>query len=348
MGFFHIHTIMQVKTFRTSKDSSSSIYTGCSSNIYKEIVGNGKHVIISSENIIKNYPALFANNDHIIISDSEDNKTLQTIEEIISQLIKFGVDRNSYIIGIGGGIICDITGFVANIYMRGTKFGLIPTTLLSQIDAAIGGKNGVNFNGLKNFIGSFASPDFIIIDSSFIRTLPEIQYKSGLGEAIKYALIGNNEIMNMLSCNAKEILLRDHTVVSNLVDKSIDSKISIAEKDPEDKGIRHILNFGHTIGHSIEIIDGIPHGLAVIKGINAATDVSTRLGLLDDNNAARIKNLLVEYGYDIAYSINDEHIKALSNDKKKGGNSIKMVLLQDIGNPIIKEMTIPSIIDLIR
>lgn len=339
---------MQTKDFITTKKSLSTIFVDGNYKFYNDLISNHKHVIISSENIFNKYPEIFVNKDYILVKDNEENKNLNTIEEIISQLIQFGADRNTYIIGIGGGVVCDMTGFVANIYMRGTKFGLIPTTLLSQIDAAIGGKNGVNFNGLKNFIGSFANPDFIIIDNIFISTLPEIQYKSGLGEAIKYALIGNSNILNLLQYNTLKILQREPHTVAELVKESIETKINYAGKDPEDTGIRHILNFGHTIGHSIEIIDDIPHGLAVVKGINAAVDISTKIGLLEKQKAIAIKSILKKYDYDISYSLNEEHLRILSNDKKKGGNSIKMVLLEDIGKPILKDFQISSIGDLIR
>ncbi|MBR6067543.1 MAG: 3-dehydroquinate synthase [Bacteroidales bacterium] len=334
--------------YSTEKHSKTSIFFSIDDNPVSEILHERKTAIISSRNIVDTYPSIFKGKKLIVIDDTEPHKNLATIEKIIAELLELGIDRNSYIIGIGGGIVCDITGFVSHIYMRGVRFGLVPTTLLAMTDASIGGKNGVNFNENKNFIGSFDNPDFIIADSKFLHTLPEKQYLSGLGEIIKYALIGNSNILNILETNPDKILNRNSETIQKLVSESVLTKIKIVEEDPDDKSIRHILNFGHTIGHSIELLEDIPHGLAVVKGMNAATDISVKLGILATDKAQKIKQLLTSFGYDISYKLGENHIRLLSNDKKKEDSNIRFVLLEDIGKPQIRKMPVQQIIDLAR
>ncbi len=339
---------MRTINYNTKKKSCTAIYSDCSFKFYKDLLSGKNHVIISSINIAKLYPEIFTNEKHILIDDNESNKKLGTVEEIISQLLKIGADRSWYLVGIGGGIVCDITGFVANIYMRGIKFGLIPTTLLSQTDAAIGGKNGVNLNEHKNIIGSFNNPEFIIADSESLKTLPEIQYKSGLGEIIKYALIGNNKILELLENHSEEIINKENDIVNKLISESAKTKIEIIENDPEDLGYRHILNFGHTIAHCIEISENLPHGIAVAKGINAATNISVKRKLLTAEKANRIKGLLEKYGFDISYELTDKQISILANDKKRENSFIKFVLLEDIGKPVIQKIPIEEISALLK
>jgi 3-dehydroquinate synthase len=346
MGFFY--TIMKEKTYCTERKSTTSIYFSSDKNFFQELVDDRRTAIISSENILKSYPEIFQGENTIIINDDESHKNLATVNEIVSKLLQLGIDRHSYIIGIGGGIVCDITGFVSHIYMRGIRFGLVPTTLLAMSDAAIGGKNGVNFGDNKNMIGSFDNPDFIIADSSFAQTLPQEQYMSGLGEIIKYALIGNEKILNLLQDNQEMILNRDCETIGNLVEESILTKIEIVEKDPLDTSIRHILNFGHTIGHSIEIMENLPHGIAVVKGMNAATDISVKLGILTTDKAQQIKQLQTSFGYDISYSLSEKHIELLCHDKKKEDSQIRFVLLEDIGKPIIRKMPVQQIVELTK
>lgn len=339
---------MQHLEYSTEKKSKTSIFFSIDNSPLSEITATRNTAIISSRSLVDAYPSLFKGKKLIVIDDTEPHKNLATIEKIIAELLELGIDRNSYIIGIGGGIVCDITGFVSHIYMRGVRFGLVPTTLLAMTDASIGGKNGVNFSENKNFIGSFDNPDFIIADSKFLHTLPEKQYLSGLGEIIKYALIGNSNILNILETNPDKILNRNSETIQKLVSESVLTKIKIVEKDPDDKSIRHILNFGHTIGHSIELLEDIPHGLAVVKGMNAATDISVKLGILATDKAQQIKQLLTSFGYDISYKLGENHIRLLSNDKKKEDSNIRFVLLEDIGKPQIRKMPVQQIIDLAR
>ena len=334
---------MHTLEYSTEKKSTTSIFVSHDKQYFRELACGRKFVVISSENILKSYPEIFQDINLITIDDIESHKNLATIEDIIGKLAGFGVDRSFILIGIGGGIVCDITGFVAHIYMRGIRFGLVPTTLLALTDAAIGGKNGVNFGCNKNMIGSFDNPDFIVADSNFVQTLSEEQYMSGLGEVIKYALIGNGEILRILTDDKDKVLARDGATMQKVIGDAIRTKIEIVKQDPDDKGIRQILNFGHTIGHSIEITEGIPHGIAVVKGINAAIDISFKAGILPEKEVQFIKQLLIDFGYDISYHLGKKQFEALANDKKKENSHIRFVLLEGIGKPIIKNLTIDEI-----
>ncbi|MBO7571460.1 MAG: 3-dehydroquinate synthase [Bacteroidales bacterium] len=342
MGFFY-YIAMQEITYSTNKKSTTSIHFTYDKRFFMELAGDRRTAIITSGNITKSYPEIFEGQNVIVIDDKEYHKNLATIEEIASKLLLLGFDRHSFIIGIGGGIVCDIAGFVSHIYMRGLRFGLIPTTLLAMSDAAIGGKNGVNFGENKNMLGCFDNPDFIIADSSFVQTLPKEQYLSGLGEIIKYALIGNENILNILQNEREKILNRDNETVNRLVKESILTKVQIVENDPNDTSTRHILNFGHTIGHSIELTEKLPHGMAVVKGMNAAVDLSERLGLLAHDKAMEAKKLLTDFGYDIMYNLSETHFNILCHDKKKEDSQIRFVLLEDIGKPVIKKLPIEQI-----
>lgn len=338
---------MQKLEYYTASNSATSIFINTGPHYYRELVKDKKIAVISSKNILNAYPDILSGENVILIDDVESKKNLAGIEYIIGKLLDLGIDRNSYIIGIGGGIVCDMAGFAAHIYMRGVRFGLVPTTLLAMADAAVGGKNGVNFHQNKNMVGSFDNPDFIVADSNFVQTTTHEQYMSGLGEIIKYALIGNDKIMASITKNKSKVLDRDRQTLANLIEEAINTKVDIVKKDPDDKGIRHILNFGHTIGHCMEITEDIPHGIAVVKGINAAVDISQKKGLLASNNAEQIKLLLSDFGYDISYHLGEKQIGILANDKKKEDSYIRMVLLEDIGRPIMEKLTANQIAELL-
>ncbi|MCF0206840.1 MAG: 3-dehydroquinate synthase, partial [Bacteroidales bacterium] len=334
---------MEQITYNATSDIRTNIFCNTEYSYYKELTKDHNQIIISCKTIFKKYPEIFKGTKYVIINDIEAAKSLKTVEHIVKKLIELKADRNTYLIGIGGGIVCDLTGFVAKIFMRGAKLGLIPTTLLAMVDAAIGGKNGVNFNKTKNFIGTFHNPEFVIIDPKFLKTLNKTQFASGLGEIIKYTLVDNAEIYNILINERKKIMDRDLDLMSEIITKAIQTKVKFIEEDPKDTSVRHILNFGHTIGHSIEVVEKIPHGMAVVKGINAIIDISTKTKILDNEKALSMKKLLTDYGYNINYTITNEHYKLITNDKKKVNDCLKLVLIKDFFEPVIEKIKIDSI-----
>lgn len=313
-------------------NQNTILKTSADCKSFHEFVKDRKTILISDNNIFNYYPELFADYEYILIGQGEEIKNLNTINILIERLISISTDRNSLIIGIGGGIVTDIVGFVAGIFMRGVSFGFIPTTLLAQVDAAIGGKNGINFENLKNYVGSFKNPEFIICDSIFLKTLPEIQYKSGLGEIFKYTLISNSKLFDFVEDNYQKVLEKDKNITDYIVNECIKIKTSIVKQDPFDYGLRNILNLGHSFAHSIEINNKIPHGIAVVEGIKIASRISLKLNLLSNETYSRIINLAHKLGFLEEFVFTNKHIDLLLKDKKKNKDVLKLVVINDIGN----------------
>ncbi len=336
---------MIVKTYKTTGDSNTEILTGIGYNYFKTLAAGRNFVVISDQNLLELYPDAFDKTNYIIIKAGEENKNLNTVEQIIEKLIEYKIDRKSLIVGFGGGLVSDITGFVANVYMRGTAFGFVATTLLAQIDAAIGGKNGVNFGKFKNYIGNIAQPEFVICDTSVFKTLKEEDFMSGLGEVIKYSLISEGTLFDYVKANLKYVLKRDKDVLNQIVRRCIDIKTEIVVKDPGDKGLRHILNFGHTIGHSIEIVNKLPHGVAVVKGILASMDLAVKMGYSETDVRTQVLELISIAGFETDYKLDERHFELLANDKKKSGDMINFVFLLNIGEPLVVKINTAEIID---
>jgi len=253
-------------------------------------------------------------------------------------------DRSSFIVGIGGGVVCDIAGFVASIYLRGVRFGFVSTTLLSQVDASVGGKNGVNLGGYKNMMGVFNQPEFVICDMDLLKTLPERELLSGLAEIIKHAAIGDPKLFSYLEENYEKALKLDPQVIEKLVSDSIDIKSSIVNWDEKEKGARRKLNFGHTFGHAIEKTAGISHGEAVSVGMVIASELSKKKGYLSPEETEKIVTLLKKLK--LPYRIQIDHsgvLDALKKDKKRNGSSIHFVLLRAIGEAVVERISIKEL-----
>ncbi len=312
---------------------------------------NSNLFIISDETVYSLWKNYFPNQAKtIIIPSGESQKTFTTIDNIVSQLIEMGADRNSFLLGIGGGLVCDITGFVASVFMRGIKFAFVPTTLLAQIDASIGGKNAINSGEYKNMIGLFNHPKFILIDFRFLSTLPKLEMQNGLCEAVKHACICNKEYFNFIDENVDKILTLNKDIVENLILESIKIKTNIVSIDPLEKSERKKLNFGHTFGHAIELKNNISHGQAVSIGIAIANKIAVNRKLLSENDSNKIEKLLHKLGLPVKYShldfipLNSIVIK----DKKKQNNFISLVLLNNIGSSSIVNIPIENINNLLN
>jgi len=276
----------------------------------------------------------------MVVESGETCKDFETIEQALLTLQEFDLDKNSLLIGVGGGAITDFVGFLGSIYMRGIEFDFFPTTLLGAVDAAIGGKNGVNFHTIKNFIGTINQPKNIITDYDFFSTLPVEAYKNGLAEVIKYGCIADIELFEYLESIEIESVINDRKVLEKIVNNCQYIKIKYIEDDVMDKGNRKLLNFGHTLGHAIEIIQEIPHGFAVAIGIVVAARISVEMGMLKQNEFERLINLIQKYGLPIDCITNWESIeKLIFNDKKKSGNTISFVVLESLGQAKIKQIS---------
>ncbi|AHF79878.1 3-dehydroquinate synthase [Thermococcus paralvinellae] len=264
----------------------------------------------------------------IIIPDGEEFKSLETAQQIWKKLIEIGFTRKSLIIGLGGGVITDLAAFVASTFMRGTYLGLLPTTLLAQVDAAIGGKTGINFEG-KNIIGTFYLPNFVLIDPETLKTLPKVEILNGFGEVVKYGI---------LDSGVYEKLRSFREIDEELIRECVNVKLRIVEEDLRESGKRRILNLGHTVGHAIEKVSNykIKHGLAVAIGLMASALIAEKINGFD---SGKVEELLDRFGLPKRHNFEPkELLKAMKIDKKAWYGRLVFILPEDIGKVFIEEI----------
>lgn len=271
--------------------------------------------------------------------DGEKSKNLDTVKDIYDFLIQNKFERKDMLLALGGGVVGDITGFVAATYLRGIDFVQIPTTLLAQVDSSVGGKTGVDFNQYKNMVGAFYMPKLVYMNLAVLRSLDDRQYYSGMAEVMKYGLIKNAAFYEWIIDNMYEIHERDLETLEEMVMKSCTFKKLVVEKDPTEKGERAILNFGHTIGHAIEKYKNfeLMHGECVALGSVAAAYISWKRELLSMDEYYEIRDMFVPFNLPISIdNIDPEEILALTaSDKKMEGNQIKFILLKKVGKAMI-------------
>lgn len=333
MATFTIHT----------SGKESRILVGQSISRLTDLVPS--HAVIITDQVVNDlYGEYWKDYRTIITGQGEKNKTTATVEEIFRRLLEFSIDRSGFILGIGGGIVCDIAGFVASTYMRGIKFGFVPTTLLAQVDASIGGKNGVNFQGYKNMIGTFNQPDFILSDPKVLKSLPAEERSNGFAEIVKHALIADEDLFVYIEKHIDEMLNLNSQVINYLIKRSVEIKSSIVNLDEREKGERRKLNFGHTFGHAIEKATGISHGKAVSLGSVTASRFSLNRGYLKEYDFERIQNVLEKLKLPIKGDFDKNKIlSALLRDKKREQERIHFVLLSSIGHAVVDQISIEEV-----
>ncbi|MBN2039480.1 MAG: 3-dehydroquinate synthase [Spirochaetes bacterium] len=304
-------------------------------------------VIVSSrilelyDSRIKGIFRSYNNCDFFPMKDGEENKNYKYAEKFLNDLLSGGYSRNSAIVGIGGGVTGDFAGFIASVYMRGISLIHVPTTLLAMVDSSIGGKVAVNISAGKNIVGSFYQPEMVLSDTDFIQTLPENEFKNGITEVLKHAIIGEEKLLTILEENNLKSL-RESDNVEAIVYLSALFKAKVVEKDEKEGGLRAILNFGHTVGHAIESLleyKTISHGEAVAIGLLVESEISERIGWLTEQEKRRVADLISKY--DLIYNkykvkTNDilEHMKY---DKKNTAGKINFVLLKGLNNPVYNQ-----------
>jgi 3-dehydroquinate synthase len=305
-------------------------------------------VIITDKNVSALWGRHFPPGDVITIGTGESIKSFDTVRRIYEQLLDLEADRSSFIVGIGGGIVCDIAGFAASTYMRGVRFGFVSTTLLSQVDASVGGKNGFNLGGFKNIVGVFNQPEFVICDLELLKTVPREEIRSGFAEIIKHGAIADKDLFAFLEENREAALALDAPVIEKLVYDSVMIKSEIVNQDEKEKGDRRKLNFGHTFGHAIEKLTKVKHGEAVSTGMVLAAELSVRKGYLAADTSNRLSNLLDGYGLPVRLRFDGRQVlETLRKDKKREGDLVYFVLLSDIGEAFIEQMNMRELETLI-
>jgi 3-dehydroquinate synthase len=339
-----------MKTIEIRTDSRiSRILVGEKLQNLARYLPDTKTVIITDTNVSRLYKKYFPHCQVIEIGLGEKSKTIDTLNYIFGRFVEYETDRSSFILGIGGGIVCDVAGFAASIFMRGLKFGFVSTTLLSQVDASVGGKNGVNFKGYKNMIGTFSQPEFVICDSEMLKTLEKRQFVAGFAEIVKAGAIKDENFFAYLENNYEKALNMDSDVINKLIYDSVLIKSAVVEADEKEKGERRKLNFGHTFAHSFEKLTGMLHGEAVSAGMVLASRLSQKLGLIREADYKRIRTLLENLGLPTDVSFNmSEIFNIMRQDKKREGNTIHLVLLKKIGNAITKKVSLKQLEEMIN
>ncbi len=300
--------------------------------------------IITDKNVLSCYGKSFPKFPTFAFEPGEGSKSMKTATDIFRWLLNEGADRDSFILGVGGGVVCDLAGFVASTYMRGVKFGFVATSLLAQVDASVGGKNGVNLDGFKNIVGVFNQPKFVICDINMLSTLPKDEYFGGFAEIVKHALISDSGKFKFIVDNIEGIKSFDPTVVEFLVNRSVHIKAEIVEADEYETDVRRKLNLGHTWGHAVEKITGLSHGQAISIGLSFTAKMSLQKGYITQVEYEQVTNLLVELGLPITTMVNPYVIfEAIAKDKKKTREYIYFVLMKGIGDVVVEKLTLNEI-----
>ena len=273
-----------------------------------------------------------------VFEAGESSKTLDTVSKIYDCCLENRLDRKSTIIALGGGVVGDITGFAASTFMRGINFIQVPTSLLAQVDSSVGGKVGVDYKGSKNIIGSFYQPLFVYININALKTLDRRQYIAGLAEVIKHGIIYDEKFFKYMEDNPDKILELDCKTLKYMVRRNCEIKADVVQQDEREKGLRAILNFGHTIGHAIESVSkfSLLHGECVSIGINAACFIANNMNILSDTDYNRILTLLKKVGLPVTIKKQDktEIYNEMLRDKKQVSDRLKFILPEKIGKVI--------------
>lgn len=340
----------QILVPRSNHSEPSQVIIGNALPELEGLLAGRRPVVITDVNLAAAYPSLVNQYPHVIIGLGETNKTLETVGHIYRELLELGVDRGSYLVGVGGGIVTDITGFVASTYMRGVAgFGFVATSLLAQVDASVGGKNGVNLDGYKNIVGVFNQPDFVICDQGMLSSLPERELRAGLAEAIKCGLIRDPDLFNLFENHTFESFTKDAELVHRAVVASVELKAAVVAADETERGERKLLNLGHTFAHAVEKCTGrYLHGEAVGIGMCQAARLSEALNMLSATERERIEAVVGGMGLPTAIAQEDgitreQFVGAMTSDKKREAQKLDFILLDGIGRAVRHEVDLSEL-----
>ena len=313
-------------------------------------------MLLIDENVLNLHEKCFEGFDSIAIPSGESQKRIEAVEYIIAALLDAGIDRNGTLIGIGGGVVTDLTGFIASVYLRGINFGFLPTTLLAMCDASIGGKNGINFGAFKNMVGTITQPNFIAFYPAFLSTLSDREFNSGMAEVIKHAVINGGALQKFLQDNRRATLFENPEKIKKLCQLAVEVKVTVVEKDEKEDGLRKKLNLGHTIGHAIEALNDLTapvgflqarteskanppvtsektHGECVAIGMVLAARIAVRKGLAKEELVEEIIDYCAAYSLPVKTEIKPELlIEKILKDKKRKSGEIDFIIPHGFGD----------------
>lgn len=329
---------MEHKKYKFSSQTVDCFFDAHFSYLH-QIVPEENIIIIIDENVAALHAEKFAPHKKIVIPAGEEHKQQATVDDVIKKLIGLKADRSNFIVGVGGGVVTDVAGYAASVYMRGIKFGFIPTSILAMVDAAIGGKNGVDVGVYKNLVGTTKHPEFLLYDYSFLKTLPDEEWVNGFAEIIKHACIKDEALFELLENNSLENFQRSHESLARLIKGNVEIKCHVVEADEFEKNERRILNFGHTVGHAVENMYRLPHGSAIAIGMVAAANISSSINSFSSHEQERITDLLKKYKLPVELNFDKEKVwEVLVMDKKRSGNIMNFILLNKIGEAVVKSI----------
>ena len=325
---------MKKRTYRFS-NSSTDYYLAYGISHLKEIVDQKNSVIITDENVFGYHEKRFKNWNVIVIMPGEEYKIQSTVDAVIEELVAVQADRKTTLIGVGGGVVTDITGYAASIYMRGINFGFVPTTLLSMVDASIGGKNGIDVGVYKNLVGTVRQPSFILHDLIFLNSLPQAEWVNGFAEIIKHACIKDAAMFRDLEAGSLKKYQGRKISVCKLIQRNAILKTKVVQQDEFEKGGRRLLNFGHTLGHALENQYELSHGQAISIGMAYASVISEKITGFKE--ADRVARLLLKYNLPTFTQFDKQKVfDVLKMDKKRERKVINYVLLEKIGRGVVE------------
>lgn len=323
-------------------NSSVDYYFDGSISYLKKIVDAKNAIIITDENVYKHHQSKFKGWNVIVLKAGEEYKIQGTVDSIIEELIAMQADRKTILVGVGGGVVTDITGYVASVYMRGINFGFIPTSVLAMVDASIGGKNGIDVGVYKNMVGIIRQPNFLLYDLNFLPSLPQAEWENGFAEIIKHACIKDAAMFRLLNTNRLSLYQAKKNLMSELIKRNVLIKTKIVQKDEFEKAERRLLNFGHTLGHALENQYELSHGQAISIGMTYACHISEQLSGFKQTE--KVVKVLEQYGLPTYASFNKKKaIEVLKMDKKRERKEMNYILLEKIGKGVVKSIPLTQL-----
>lgn len=322
--------------------SATDFYFAYGISHLKKITDPKATILITDENIYHAHAIRFNGWNTIVLKPGEDYKVQATADAVIAKLIEMQSDRMTTLVGVGGGVVTDLTGYVASIYMRGIRFGFIPTSVLGLVDASIGGKNGVDAGAYKNMVGTIRQPAFILHDMVFLNSLPKQEWENGFAEIIKHACIKDAAMFRELEVNSLETYRGEKKAICTLVQRNAEIKIRVVQKDEFEKGERRLLNFGHTLGHALETQYELLHGQAISIGMTYACHISEQLCGFKQTD--ELVSVLEKYNLPTYAAFNKQKVfNVLKMDKKRERKEMNYVLLEKIGKGVVKSISLKQL-----
>ena len=332
---------MKKRTYRFSA-ARVEYYLATGFSHLKKITDQRSTILLTDENVYEAHAARFKGWNTIILDAGEEHKVQSTVDDVIEELINAQADRGTTLVGVGGGVITDITGYVASTYMRGLRFGFVPTSLLGMVDASIGGKNGIDVGVYKNMVGTIRQPSFILQDIDLLSTLPQKEWENGFAEIIKHACIRDAVMFKQLEQNSLKQYQERKSLLAQLVERNTMIKTRLVQRDEFETGDRKLLNFGHTLGHALENMYELMHGHAVAMGMAYACQLSNKL--TGFAQSGRVVKVIEQYNLPTTLTFDRQKVfDVLKMDKKRVRKEMNYVLLEKIGKGIVKPIPLQQL-----